>query len=44
MPTSSEDTLTIALVAYYNSEYTLIRKYAYTFNIPASTLSNRLST
>jgi hypothetical protein len=44
MPTYSEDTLTIALAAYRNSEYTSIRKYAYAFNILASTLSDRLST
>jgi hypothetical protein len=42
MPTYSEDTLLTALTAYYNSEYTSIRKCAYAFNIPASTLSNRL--
>ena len=44
MPTYSEDTLTVALAAYRNGEYTSIRKYAYVFNIPASTLSNRLLT
>jgi hypothetical protein len=44
MPTYSEDTLTIALAAYYNSEYTSIRKCAYAFNILASTLSDQLST
>jgi hypothetical protein len=44
MPTYSEDTLTIALAAYRNGEYTSIRKCAYAFNIPASTLSDRLST
>jgi hypothetical protein len=44
MPTYSEDMLTIALAVYCNGEYTSIRKYAYVFNIPASTLSDRLST
>jgi hypothetical protein len=44
MPTYSKDTLTIALAAYRNGEYTSIRKCAYAFNIPASTLSDRLST
>ena len=44
MPTYSEDTLTIAPVAYRNGEYSSIRKCAYAFNIPASTLSGRLST
>jgi hypothetical protein len=44
MPTYSEDTLIIAIIAYYNSEYSSIRKYAYMFNIPALTLSDRLST
>ena len=44
MPTYSEDTLTIALAAYRNGDYTSIRKCAYAFNIPASTLSDRLST
>jgi hypothetical protein len=42
MPTYSEDTLTTALTAYRNGEYTSIRKCAYAFNIPASTLYNRL--
>lgn len=40
MPTYSEDTLTNAVTAYYKSEYTSIRKYAYAFNIPYSTLTN----
>jgi hypothetical protein len=40
MPTYSEDMLLTALTAYCNGEYTSIRKYAYTFNIPASTLSD----
>jgi phage portal protein BeeE len=44
MPTYSEDTLTTALAAYRNSECTSMRKCAYAFNIPASTLSDRLST
>ena len=44
MPTYSEEDLTTALAAYRNGEYTLIRKYAYVFNILASILSNRLST
>jgi hypothetical protein len=44
MPTYSEDTLTTALAAYRNSEYTSLRKCAYTFNILASILSNRLLT
>jgi hypothetical protein len=43
MPTYSEDTLLTALTAYRNSEYTLIRKCAYAFNILTSTLSDRLS-
>ena len=43
MPTYSEDTLLTALTAYRNSEYILIRKYAYAFNILTSTLSDRLS-
>ena len=42
MPTYSEETLITALTAYRNKEYTSIRKCAYAFNIPASTLSNRL--
>jgi tryptophanyl-tRNA synthetase len=44
MPTYSEEDLTTALAAYRNGEYTLIRKCTYVFNIPASTLSDRLST
>jgi hypothetical protein len=43
MPTYSEDTLLTALTAYRNGEYTSIRKCAYAFNIPTSTLSDRLS-
>jgi hypothetical protein len=43
MPTYSEDTLTTALAAYYNSEYTSIRKYTYAFNLPRSMLTDRLS-
>jgi hypothetical protein len=44
MPPYSEDTLTTALTAYRNGEYTSIRKCAYAFNIPRSTLIDRLST
>jgi hypothetical protein len=44
MPTYSEEDLTTALAAYRNGEYTSTRKYAYAFNILASTLSDRLST
>jgi hypothetical protein len=43
MPTYSKDTLLTALTAYSNGEYTSIRKCAHVFNIPASTLSDRLS-
>jgi hypothetical protein len=43
MPTYSEDTLTTALVAYRNGEYTSTRKCAYAFNIPRSMLLDRLS-
>ena len=43
MPSYSEDTLTIALTAYRKGEYTSIRKCAYAFNIPTSTLSDRLT-
>ena len=42
MPTYSEDTLTTAIAAYRNSEYTSIRKCAYAFNIPHTTLTSRL--
>jgi hypothetical protein len=42
MPTYSEDTITTALTAYRNGEYTSIRKCAYAFNIPNTTLSERL--
>lgn len=44
MPTYSEDTVTTALTAYRNNEYTSIRKCAYAFNIPYSTLALRLTT
>jgi hypothetical protein len=44
MPTYSEDVLIDALAAYRNSEYTSIRKCAYAFNIPYSTLALRLTT
>ena len=44
MPTYSEDTLTTAIVAYRNGEYTSIRKCAYAFSIPYSTLALRLTT
>ena len=44
MPTYSEEDLTTAITAYRNSEYTSIRKCAYAFNIPLTTLSKRLST
>jgi hypothetical protein len=44
MPTYSEDTLITALRAYRNGEYPSIRKCAYAFNIPVTTLSKRLST
>jgi hypothetical protein len=44
MPTYSEETLITALTAYRNGEYPSIRKCAYAFNIPVTTLSNRLST
>jgi hypothetical protein len=43
MPTYSEDTLTTALTAYRNGEYSSLRKCAYAFNIPRSTLSHQLS-
>jgi hypothetical protein len=44
MPTYSEGDLTIALAAYRNGEYSSIRKCAYAFNIPPTTLTDRLST
>lgn len=44
MPSYSEETLTTALVAYCNGEYTSIQKCAYAFDILASTLSARLLT
>jgi hypothetical protein len=43
MPTYSESTLITAIVAYCNGEYTSVRKYSYAFNIPPSTLSDRLT-
>jgi hypothetical protein len=43
MPTYSEEDLTIAITAYRNSEYTSIRKCAYTFNILYSTFSDWLT-
>jgi hypothetical protein len=43
MPAYSEDTLIAALAAYYNGEYTSTRKCAYAFNIPRSTLLDRLT-
>jgi hypothetical protein len=42
MPTYSEDTITTAVTAYRNGEYTSIRKCAYAFDIPNTTLSERL--
>jgi hypothetical protein len=44
MPTYSEEDLTTALVAYWNGEYTSIRKCAYVFNILVITLLKQLST
>jgi hypothetical protein len=44
MPTYSEGDLIIALAAYCNSEYSSIRKCAYVFNIPPTTLTDQLST
>jgi hypothetical protein len=44
MPTYSEDVLLDALAAYRNSEYTSVRKCAYAFHIPYSTLASRLTT
>jgi hypothetical protein len=44
MPSYTKDTLTTALTAYRNSEYTSIRKCAYAFNILHSTLIDQLST
>jgi hypothetical protein len=44
MPTYCEEDLTNALAAYWNGEYTSIRKCTYAFNIPRTTLTNRLST
>jgi hypothetical protein len=43
MPTYSEDTLTTALMAYRNGEYSSVRKCACAFNVPRSTLSHQLS-
>lgn len=44
MPIYTEEDLTSAVTAYRNSEYTSIRKCAYAFNVPLTTLSKRLST
>ena len=44
MPIYTEEDLTSAVTAYRNSEYTSIRKCAYVFNVPLTTLSKRLST
>ena len=44
MSTYSKEDLPIALAAYRNGEYSSIRKYAYAFNIPLTTLTNRLLT
>ena len=44
MPTYSKEDLTTAVAAYRNGEYRSIRKCAYAFNIPLTTLSKRLST
>ena len=44
MPAYSEEDLTIALAAYRNGEYSSIRKCAYAFDIPPTTLTDRLST
>jgi len=44
MPAYSEEDLTNALATYRNHEFTSIRKCAYAFNIPYSTLASRLST
>ena len=43
MPTYSESTLITAIAAYRNGEYTSVRKCSYAFNIPPSTLSDRLT-
>jgi len=40
MPTYSKKDLTIAIIAYYNSEYTSIQNYAYIFNILYLTFSD----
>jgi hypothetical protein len=40
MPTYSEEDLTTTITAYYNGEYTSIRKYAYVFNILYLTFSD----
>jgi hypothetical protein len=42
MLTYSRDTITTTLPAYRNGEFTSIREYAYTFNIPNTTLSEQL--
>jgi hypothetical protein len=39
----TEEDLTSAVTAYRNSEYTLIRKYTYAFNVLLTTLSKQLS-
>ena len=43
MSTYSEDTLTKAIIAYRNNEYTSIRKCSYAFLILYSTLTSWLS-
>ena len=43
MPTYSEEDLTTTITAYYNSEYTSIRKCTYMFNILYLTFSNQLT-
>jgi hypothetical protein len=43
MPIYTEEDLTSAVTAYRNSEYTLIRKYTYAFNVLLTTLSKQLS-
>jgi hypothetical protein len=44
MPTYSEEDLTTAITAYCNSEFTLIWKYEYMFNILLTTLLKWLRT
>ena len=41
MSSEMEDTISKALTAYWNKEYTSIRAYAYAFSIPKSTLIDR---